>query len=191
MPLRSSCIAPEAPLPSLAIGTVATDAPAPSPVTSLEYSLPIAGVVAGDVPVDDGDSAGAGSGELSGEVRGTLVLEQGFKELGEEAMLTVVRVEVDVLRAVVGHRPLREKLRRGSSGVRAEQYENPARSVDDATAPVCRSEQFLRRARAAPRWLWSVYALRKTTAPARGLSHSLQSYGAMCQVRPPAQQAFA
>ena len=53
------------------------------------------------------------------------MLERGFKELGEEAMLTVVRVELDVLRAVVGHRPLREKLRRGSSSVRAERPWSP------------------------------------------------------------------
>ena len=42
----------------------------------------------------------------------------------------------------------------------------------------------LLRARAVPRWLWSVYAI-KGTAPARGLSPSARARGATCQLRPP------
>ena len=49
----------------------------------------------------------------------------------------------------------------------------------------------LRRARAAPRWLWSFYALWKGTAPARGLSPSVQRHALTCQPRPPAQPACA
>ena len=40
-------------------------------------------------------------------------------------------------------------------------------------------------ARAVPRWLWSAYAHRKGTAPARGLSPSARARGATCQLRPP------
>ena len=43
----------------------------------------------------------------------------------------------------------------------------------------------LRRARAAPRWLWSVHALRKATAPARRPSPSVHGRAPTCQPRPP------
>ena len=36
-----------------------------------------------------------------------------------------------------------------------------------------------------PRWLWSLHALDKGTAPARGLSPSAHGRGATCQLRPP------
>ena len=43
----------------------------------------------------------------------------------------------------------------------------------------------LLRARAMPRWLWSLYALSKATAPARSLSPSTRGRGATCQLLPP------
>ena len=49
----------------------------------------------------------------------------------------------------------------------------------------------LPRARAAPRRLWSVITLHKATAPAIGLSLSVQYRGATCRLRSPAQSAFA
>ena len=49
----------------------------------------------------------------------------------------------------------------------------------------------LRRACGAPHWFRSLCVSRKVTALAGGLFHSLQGRGAMCQVRSPAQPAFA
>ena len=43
----------------------------------------------------------------------------------------------------------------------------------------------LLRARAMPRWLWSVRALGKANAPACGLSPSARGRGATCKLRPP------
>ena len=43
----------------------------------------------------------------------------------------------------------------------------------------------LPRARAVPRWAWSFHALYESTAPARGLSLSVQDHTATCQLRPP------
>ena len=46
------------------------------------------------------------------------------------------------------------------------------------------------RARAVPRWLWSVYNSQKGAAPARGASPSVQDRGATCQLRPLARSGL-
>ena len=63
-----------------------------------------------------------------------------------------------------------------------------------ARAPAISQEEAqhanLLHARAVPRWLWLVRAIRKGIVPARGLSPVASGRGATCQVRPPTHGRF-
>ena len=91
----------------------------------------------------------------------------------------------------IGERPLSFGARRGATC----QLQLPIISwlsrgtrERDAELAVSREEAqhaSMLRARAVPRWLWSVHELTKGTVPARGLSASARGRGVTCQLRLP------